>query len=204
MLGILSSDGNTTRCMSLACRPRDSRYLNLFRCSASTFGEDFTSMRLCASCKPPHASHWNLSCDASSSLDENCLRHALTLAFCSMSRLRSINASCRDVTFSHHKHWVWFVSPPSNISWIQVFTGLVSSPSGVGCSRRCCFTSTSQHSLTTKLKNSCASWCMYELKMTLSFLSRSMNFLGANTPVRFFWLEMDANKSPSAVRRLSS
>ena len=30
-----------------------------------------------------------------------------------------------------------------------------------------------------------------------------MNFLGANTPVRFFWLEMDANRS-SAVRRLSS
>ena len=90
----------------MLCRPNDSTYLNRFRCSARVAGAIFTSMRLCASCKPPQASHWNLSDAPRSSLPEKARRHEDTLEFCSTSRERSRNASSRLVTFSHHRHFV--------------------------------------------------------------------------------------------------
>ena len=55
------------------------------------------------------------------SLALNCLRHAVTLEFCSMSIDRSRNASSRADTVSHVRHRVSLVSAPSNSSCTSVF-----------------------------------------------------------------------------------
>mmetsp|Transcript_23267 Transcript_23267/g.79175 ORF Transcript_23267/g.79175 Transcript_23267/m.79175 type:complete len:209 (-) Transcript_23267:51-677(-) len=184
MLHSLSSLGNTTRCESFLYRPSCSMYLNRLRCRASTGGELLTSMRFCASCRPPHASQWNFSDAPSVSTLLKFRRHALTLLFCSMSRLRSKNASSRDVTVSHHRHLVWFVSFPWNMLCTHVVTG--SPAGGTRSPGRCSRSSMSHTSLRRKLRNSWASWCMKLRNSSLSFFSRAMNLLGATTPVFFF------------------
>ena len=73
--------------------------------------------RLCASCKPEHESHWNLSSPPRSSLAEKSDRHCWMEEFGFTSTEISRKDSDRDVTFSHHKHLVSLtVYPAKNAS----------------------------------------------------------------------------------------
>ncbi len=76
-------------------RTSASEYLKRFKCSASTGGAFCTSMRFCASCRPAHASQWNLSSAASVSTALKPLKHVLSVLLGAISRLRSRNVSSR-------------------------------------------------------------------------------------------------------------
>ena len=76
--------------------------------------------RLCASCKPEHESHWNLSSPPRSSLAEKSDRHCWMEEFGFTSTEISRKDSDRDVTFSHHKHLVSLTVSPWKTSWTHV------------------------------------------------------------------------------------
>lgn len=84
-----------------------------------------TTHRFSASISPPHASHQNLFPLHNISLALNCLKHAVTLAFCSMSSERSRKDSERAETVSHVRHRVSEVSVPSKRRCTRVGAGWV-------------------------------------------------------------------------------
>ena len=92
--------------------------------------------RFSASCNPQQESQKNLFFAHSISLALNCLKHAVTDEFCSMSIERSMNDSSREETVSHVRQRVSLVKTPSNslctmVEWYPVACAV--DVEGAGC-----------------------------------------------------------------------